>query len=295
MSLPVLGSPGQEHEADPWLPTPTRVARTWRELNDIVTLELEPAAPFRFEPGQFNMLYAFGVGEIPVSISSDPARPERLLHTIRDVGAVSHALCALEAGSQLGLRGPYGSAWPMQQLQGRDVVVIAGGLGLAPLRPALYALLGQRERYGRLSLLVGARSPDDLLFPTELTRWNQSGALQVLVAVDHAPSGWKGVPGVPSHVGVVTQLLSEPAFLADFDSRRSVALLCGPDVMFRFAGRELDLLGVPRTHQYVSLERSMKCALGFCGHCQYGSLLVCKHGPVVPLSRIQSWQGVREL
>ncbi|MEZ4229346.1 MAG: FAD/NAD(P)-binding protein [Polyangiaceae bacterium] len=269
--------------------------RVWQELDDIVTLELEPPADFQFAAGQFNMLYAFGVGEIPVSISSDPATPERLLHTIRDVGAVSHALCSLAPGAELGLRGPYGSAWPLQDVHGRDVVVIAGGLGLAPLRPAIHGLLGQRERYGRVTLLVGARSPDDLLFPAELSAWNRGGALEVFVAVDHAPSGWGGIPDVPSHVGVVTQLLHEPGFRRGFDKQKSVALLCGPDVMFRFASRELDLLGVPRSAQYVSLERSMKCALGFCGHCQYGSLLVCRHGPVVPLSSVQRWQGVREL
>lgn len=294
MSLPVLGR-GAEASEDPWLPSPTRVTRVWRELDDTVTLELEPERPFHFEPGQFNMLYAFGVGEIPVSISSDPADSRRLLHTIRDVGAVSHALCELGVGDQLGLRGPYGSAWPMRALEGRDVVVIAGGLGLAPLRPAIHTLRNRGEHYGRVSLLVGARSPSDLLFLEELARWNHDRRLQVLVAVDHAPGGWAGVPGVPCQVGVVTQLLQEPAFLAGFDSGRTAALMCGPDVMFRFAGRELDLLGVPRSAQYVSLERSMKCALGFCGHCQYGSLLICKQGPVVPTSLIQRWLAVREL
>ncbi|MCB9607674.1 MAG: FAD/NAD(P)-binding protein [Polyangiaceae bacterium] len=293
MSLPRLVSPGQL-KSDPWQPTAVRISRAWRELADVVTLELESPPGFAFEPGQFNMLYAFGVGEIPVSISSHPATPERLLHTIRDVGAVSHALCELPAGTQLGLRGPFGSGWPISELEGRDVVVISGGLGLAPLRPALLGLLKNRERYGRVCLLVGARSPADVLFPTDLAEWQASGALEVLLTVDHAPSGWSGLAGVQSQVGVVTQLLHDPSFLEGFDAAKTAVLSCGPDVMFRFAGRELDLLGVPRSAQYVSLERSMKCALGFCGHCQYGSLLVCKQGPVVPVSRIERWQGVRE-
>lgn len=293
MSLPRLGSSGQLGP-DPWQPLPTRVLRAWRELADVVTLELESPPGFAFQAGQFNMLYAFGVGEIPVSISSHPATPERLLHTIRDVGAVSRALCELAPGTQLGLRGPYGAGWPISELEGRDVVVISGGLGLAPLRPAILELLRLRERFGRLCLLVGARSPADILFPADLATWQAGRAIEVMLTVDHAPSGWSGLPGVQGQVGVVTQLLHEGEFLSAFDPAKTSVLSCGPDVMFRFAGRELDLLGVPRSAQYVSLERSMKCALGFCGRCQYGALLVCKQGPVVPVSRIERWQGVRE-
>lgn len=241
------------------------------------TLELEPRQEgFGFRPGQFNMLYAFGVGEVPISISGDDADGGRLVHTSRAVGKVTEALGQLEPGMQVGVRGPYGSAWPLDRCEGRDVLVVAGGIGLAPLRGALLHLLRERARYGRIALLIGGRSPDQLIFWDDVVAWERSGDIQVEITVDHAPPGWD------RHVGVVTDLLSR----AVIDPADAMALLCGPEVMMRFAADGIRDLGIPAERMYVSLERNMKCALGHCGRCQLGPNYVCKDGPVFPWSKV---------
>lgn len=269
--------------------TPVRwqVVRRRRETHDTCTLELTPLETngLVFRPGQFNMLYVFGVGEIPVSISGDPAHPERLVHTIRAVGAVSAVLCRLQKGDVLGVRGPFGSAWPVEAAEGQDVVILAGGIGLAPLRPAIYYLLQHRGRYGHLVLLYGARTPRDLLYLRELERWRGRFDMQVEVTVDHAGTGWFG------HVGVVTTLLPR----AHFDPEETVALVCGPEIMMRFAAKALQERGVAATRIYLSMERNMQCAIGLCGHCQFGPTFLCKEGPVFNFARIARWLTIREL
>lgn len=273
---------------DPMLPQLYRVQRVQPEIRGTSTLELVPtndATGLSFAPGQFTMLYVFGVGEIPISISGDPARPHLLVHTIRAVGAVSRALQRLRRGDVIGVRGPFGSAWPIEDAKGNDVILVAGGLGLAPLRPALYALLSQREQYGRLCLLYGARTPQDVLYARELARWRSRFDLDVYVTVDSASAAWRG------QVGVVTSLLAKIAF----DPANTVALVCGPEVMMRFTVRELQERGLGAAHVFVSMERNMKCALGFCGHCQFGPTFICKDGPVLRYDRIQSWFGRREI
>lgn len=277
---------------DPMLPVVYEVRRARRELPDTVTLEMEPVpgeggqAPPRmaFAPGQFNMLYAFGVGEVAISISGDPTAAGPLVHTVRAVGRVSAALCALKAGDQLGVRGPFGVPWPVDESAGQDIVVVAGGIGLAPLRPALYQVLAARPRYGKVALCYGTRTPRDLLYPKEVSRWRGRHDLQVEVTVDHASPEWQG------NVGVVTTILGR----VGFDPGQTVGLLCGPEVMMHFAARELLRLGVARERIYVSMERNMKCAIGLCGHCQLGPAFVCKDGPVFSYERAEPLMRVRE-
>ncbi len=271
---------------DPMRPRPFRVARVIRETADVVTLELEAQTgpPLRFQPGQFTMLYVFGVGEVPISISGDPQKPERLVQTIRKVGAVTEALCNLRKGAVVGVRGPFGSHWPLEQARGHDVVIVAGGIGLPPLRPAIYHLLHHRQDYGRVYLLYGARTPRDLLFSEELKRWQYTlshapGATPVRVTVDRAEGDWDGA------VGLVTSLI--PHLI--IDPSRTTALMVGPEVMMRFTIAELRKRGIPDGNLYLSMERNMKCAVGFCGHCQLGPHFVCRDGPVLAFPQVRDW------
>jgi NAD(P)H-flavin reductase len=271
---------------NPWIPRPRSIAERTRETGDTFTLRFELDGPgLAFAPGQFNMLYAFGIGEVPISISGDPEDPRMLVHTIRAVGTVTKAIARLDVGASLGIRGPYGSAWPVERAAGGDVLVVAGGLGLAPLRPVVYHLLARRERFGRVAILYGARSPEDRLFPRELEAWSKRGDVEVRVIVDHAGRDWLGP------VGVV------PALIADvvIDPANTTAMLCGPEVMMRFSARALADRGLAPDQVFVSLERNMKCAVGLCGHCQYRETFVCKDGPIVPLGRIASIFDVREV
>jgi NAD(P)H-flavin reductase len=270
------------------VPEPVRISRVLRETRDTWTFRLDVAARpdgWRFAPGQFNMLYVFGTGEVPISISGDPARPGELVHTVRAVGTVTGRLCTLRRGDTVGVRGPYGSAWPMEDATGQDIVLIAGGLGLAPLRPAIYHVLSRRDAYGRVAILYGARTPDDLVYRRELERWRGRFDARVLVTVDRASPAWRG------RAGVVTALLET----LEFDPAATVALLCGPEVMMRFTIRELAARGLPADRVFLSLERNMQCAVGFCGHCLYGPTFVCKGGPVYPLDRIAWLLNRREI
>jgi NAD(P)H-flavin reductase len=272
--------------SDPMVPEVARVARVRRELSDVWTVEINPGANgVAFEPGQFNMLYAFGVGEAAISISGDPAKPETLVHTIRAVGRVSTALAHLKPGDALGLRGPFGRGWPVAAAVGRDVVVVAGGLGLAPLRPLLYRLFAERERHGRIILLSGARSPAEVLFRNELKRWRARLDIEVEVTVDHADPDWRG------NVGVVTTLIARAAF----DPSNTVAFVCGPEIMMRIAAVELEKAGVAAEAIYLSMERNMKCAIGHCGHCQFGGDFVCRDGPVATHARLGPLLALREI
>jgi NAD(P)H-flavin reductase len=269
--------------ADPMRPSLCSIGKVKHETHDSFSLELDPPEAFHFAPGQFNMLYVFGVGEVPISISGDPAKPG-LIHTIRNVGTVTRAMAKLKRGDALGLRGPFGSVWPVEAAEGHDVVVVAGGIGLAPLRPALYHLLSNRERYGKVVLLYGARTPQDILYARELALWRAKLDLEVQVTVDRADESWRG------NVGVVTTLIKR----ATFDPRNTLALACGPEVMMRFTVQELIKHSVTPNKIYLSVERNMKCAIGFCGHCQYGPHFVCKDGPVFAYPQIarllQLWE-----
>jgi NAD(P)H-flavin reductase len=274
--------------SDPMAPSPFRVQRVKKETYDTFTLELDPAngaAGFSFAPGQFNMVYVSGVGEVPISISGDPAKPKILIHTVRSVGTVTQKICQPRPGRVLGVRGPFGSSWPVKEAVGSDVVIVCGGIGLAPLRPAIYHLMANREKYGRVALLYGARTPEDLLYKDELPKWRGQFDLQVEVTVDAATGGWRG------NVGVVTTLIPP----ARFDPENTVAMVCGPEVMMRFTLLELEKRGVPSENTFVSMERNMKCAVGFCGHCQFGPTFICKDGPVFRYDQIQPFFVTREI
>ncbi|HET6352709.1 FAD/NAD(P)-binding protein [Streptomyces sp.] len=267
-------------------PVPYRVVRRHTETADTVTLRLTPVGPDAlpaFAPGQFAMMYAFGVGEIPVSVSG--IHGPSLEHTVRAVGATSGALHALLPGDRVGLRGPFGTGWQLERAAGQDVLVVAGGIGLAPLRPVMVAALADPGAYGRLNLLVGARSPDDVVFREQLRHWAHRGGLHMAVTVDRADRDWRG------GVGVVTTLLNG----ARFQPERTTAFVCGPEVMIRATARELLHRGLPAERIRVSLERNMRCATGHCGHCQLGPVLLCRDGPVLGYDRAQPLLMVREL
>jgi NAD(P)H-flavin reductase len=273
----------------PMTPVPFRVADRRQETEDTWTLELEPqngrSLP-AFQPGQFSMLYAFGAGEVPISVSGDlSAADGRLVHTIRAVGAVTRALCACEPGQAVGARGPFGTPWPVADAEGADVVVAAGGVGLAPLRSFVYHLLSNRERFGNVAILYGARTPADMLYPGELESWRGRFDAQVEVTVDSAPAAWRG------RVGVVTKLIPR----AEVDPAKAIALVCGPEVMMRFTAAALEERGLAKERIHLSLERNMHCAIGMCGHCQFREHFICMDGPVFPLPVVEPLMRAREL
>lgn len=267
------------------VPVIARVTRRIPELSDVVTFEMEVDGWQGFAPGQFNMLSVFGVGEVAISISGPVSDTSKIIHTIRDVGPVSRALAGLTKGAVIGLRGPYGAPWPVDKAKGRDVVVIAGGLGLAPVRPILYELIENRGDYGKVTLLYGARSPSEILFPQELAHWRSRLDFGVEVTVDRGTESWHG------HVGVVTSLLRS----ADFDPAHATAFVCGPEIMMRFAANGLTDMGVAPTDVHLSMERNMQCGIGLCGHCQLGPVFVCKDGPVFDWAFLKPLMAVKEL
>jgi NAD(P)H-flavin reductase len=273
---------------DPMIPQRYRIQRVRREIPDTFSLELEPVdggdIP-QFATGQFNMLYIFGVGEIPISISGDPEKRRPLVHTTRAVGTVSKAMRDLKPDDIIGIRGPFGSSWPIKEAEGKDIVIAAGGIGLAPLRSVMYHIISHREKYGKAVLLYGARTPADILYRHELELWRAHFDLEVYVTVDRATGSWRG------SVGVVTQLIPR----ASFDPENTVAMVCGPEIMMRFTLAELEKRGVVAENIYLSMERNMKCAIGMCGHCQYGPNFVCKDGPVFSYKRIQGLLTKREI
>jgi NAD(P)H-flavin reductase len=270
------------------LPRPHRVTSISRETRDVVTFAIEPAdgsEPDRFAPGQFNMLYAFGIGEVPISMSGAGPDGRGIDHTVRDVGAVSHALASVEPGSIVGVRGPFGKPWPVERAVGTDVVVIAGGIGLAPVRPLIRHLFEHRDDFGRVCVLYGARTPVELIFRDEVNAWVARDDAQVFITVDAADERWVG------HVGVVPKLLRR----VTFDTENVTCYVCGPEAMMRFTIRDLHGMGVPSGRVFLSLERNMECAIGVCGHCQLGPEFVCLDGPVFAYPDVERLLSVAEL
>ncbi len=272
---------------DPFVPQIWRVIRVVSEATDTATLEFIPVRGElpSFRPGQFNMLYAFGTGEIAVSLSGAPSDRDRFVHTVRAVGAVSTKIAALKAGDTIGLRGPFGTDWPLNAAEHKDVIIVAGGLGLAPLRPAIYEILGRREAYGRIVLLVGMRNQAGIIFRHELEQWRERLDVDIEVTLDQADDKWHG------NVGVVPALIPRMAF----DASNTVAMVCGPEIMMRFTVNALCHAGVSPNHIYLAMERNMKCAVGLCGHCQFGPDFVCKDGPVMRYDRIAAIFAIREI
>lgn len=269
----------------------TAVIREIRpEVSGVTTYQLaltDPGAAesYRFEPGQFNMLYVPGAGESAISMSGDPDSLETLTHTIRAAGNVTRRIAAMKVGDTLGLRGPFGTSWPVELCAGKDVILVAGGIGLPPLRPVIYRMLSEREKYGQMTLLYGARTPEMLLYTDEYQRWQTQG-LDVRETVDRSTPGWQG------NVGVVPQLLER---LQNFDPANTVMMICGPDIMMRFTARGALQRGMTTDQIWVSTERNMQCAVGLCGHCQLGPDFICKDGPVFRYDQISPWLKVEGL
>jgi len=265
-----------------------RVASVVKENHDTFTLTLDAdgeESAGRFAPGQFSMLYVYGVGELPISISGDPHETGRLVYTVRSVGKATNALVNRQAGESIGVRGPFGTTWPLEAARGKDVLIVAGGIGLAPLRPVIHHILRHRDDYVRLMVLYGARSPKDLLYRKQLTEWGRLPDTQVLTTVDYGGVNWRG------YVGVVTTLFR----YVRMHPGRTIAMICGPEIMMRYVIRELDKRGLPDSDVYLSMERNMKCAVGFCGHCQLGPYFVCKDGPIFPYTQMRPWLEKHEL
>ncbi len=274
--------------ADPMFLRPFRVFATRRDTVDTVTLELVAAdggAPLVFRPGQFTMMYIYGVGEVPISIAGNPSTPETLIHTVRAVGAVTNAICALERGDTIGIRGPYGTHWPIEDATDRDVIIVAGGIGIAPVRPVIHHLMTYRPDYRSVSIVYGSRSPADLLYTEDIHRWRSRFDTNVQVTVDRADDSWLG------DVGVVTPMIDR----LSYEPGATTAIVCGPEIMMRIVARELVNRGVTADQIWVSLERNLKCGLGYCGHCQIGPAFVCRNGPVVSFESVSTRLGMEEL
>jgi NAD(P)H-flavin reductase len=253
----------------PYAPRLHRVKHTTIERRDTCSITLDLPADIPFRPGQFNMLYAFGIGEVAISVSGAPTSCSELMHTIRSVGSISDALTKLRVGDTVGVRGPFGTAWPLERLRHRDLIFIAGGLGIAALRSAILFVLARRAEYGRLTVLYGARSPDRFVFRRDLDVWQTAPDVAVRLIVDSPDAGWTG------SIGPITSLVDalEPG-------PNAAALVCGPDAMMQGSARALRNAGLSASSIWLSLERNMKCGIGLCGHCQLGTLLLCRDGPI---------------
>jgi NAD(P)H-flavin reductase len=274
--------------ARPMAPRFLKVRRTIRESRDTVTLVIsDPAASSVFAPGQFNMLYAFGAGEAAISISGDPADPALMLHTIRGVGRVTNPLASMKRGATVGIRGPFGRGWPVEIAVQRagTILLLAGGIGLAPLRPVIYFFLRNRAAVNRVVLLYGSRTPADLIYQKEVEAWGRSAGIELYTIVDRGDASWRG------RVGILTDLLDS----CRLNAAETIAMICGPEVMMRAAAYALSDRGVAAEDIFLSMERNMKCAIGICGHCQFGPSFVCKDGPVFRFAQIAHLLGTREV
>lgn len=271
----------------PMVPEPYRVQRVHWELSDTYTLTLVPidGAAIRFEPGQIVMIYVFGAGEVPISVSSSSRQTDHIELTIRAGGYVTRAGAGLQAGDVVGIRGPFGTPWPLESASGGDLLIVAGGIGLAPLRSVIYEAIDQREAFGDVAIVYGSRNPDSLLFVNELHAWRSRFDLTVDITVDRAPTTWRG------DVGLVTRLLPR----LNLDASQTTAMVCGPEIMMRFVGRDLTKLGYSPDRIFLTMERNMKCGIGLCGHCQLGPEFLCKNGPVFPLPVIGPLMEIEEL
>lgn len=264
-----------------------RIIDVKKELGDVVTLSLRTSnkdSPLlKAKPGQFNMLYLYGIGEVPISYSVLPDRRGIFKHTIRRVGTVTRVLVQLKAGDMVGARGPYGSGWPYERAIKKDVLMVAGGLGLAPIRPLIHLAIYHRKKFNNVTLLYGARNPSSLLYYDEFELWRKK--IDVRVTVDKRDGTWKG------NVGVVTTLFKG----LELDPTKTVAFICGPEIMMRFTVLELIKKRVPDDDIFLSFERNMKCGIGFCGHCQMGPYFVCRDGPVFSYSEVKPYFGRGEI
>jgi NAD(P)H-flavin reductase len=271
-----------------WLPHVVAIRDIKDETPGVATYALdfvdrEVAAAYAFRPGQFNMIYVPGIGESAISISSGHEASGTLSHTVRVAGNVTQALARKQPGDQIALRGPFGSSWPMEEARGQDVVIACGGIGLAPLRPAILHILRHRADYSRVVLLYGARTPRDLLYQDEYTVW-RNGGIEVEVTVDIGTDAWRG------NIGVVPVLF----YRLRLKPQHTRVLTCGPEVMIHFVIFEALAHRIPPAHIHLSMERNMSCAVGLCGRCQFGPVFVCKDGPVFTYERLQPYLHVED-
>lgn len=271
---------------NPYLIHPATIVEKIREADDIHTYRLrlhdeEARRTFRFTAGQFNMVYLFGVGEVAISIVSDPDEPELLDHTIRAVGRVTNAIAGLQPGDGLGLRGPFGHGWPLDEARGCNVVIVTGGLGCAPVVGAIEYIFRRRAQYGSVKILHGVKTSHDLLYRERFDQWRRAPDTEVLLTSDQPDKTWS------YHIGVVTELFER----VSIDPAKSIVLMCGPEIMMRLGVPILMSRGIPATAIYVSLERHMECGIGLCGHCQMGPYFLCKDGPVMRYDRVEPWLG----
>lgn len=270
------------------LPDVAEVVRRTQESPSVFSLGLrfvdaERRAAYRYRPGQFNMLYLYGVGEIPISVVSDPTADEVLEHAIRSVGRVTRGFAALQPGDRIGIRGPFGRGWPLDAARGRDLLLVTGGLGCAPLVSVINQVAARRAEFGRVAILQGVKHMDDMIWRDRYAAWGALPDTQVLLAADVAGDGWSW------HVGLVTDLIDQ----VRFDVRNALTMICGPEPMMLGTLRKLMAMGVAEAQMWVSLERNMQCAVGHCGHCQFGAKFVCKDGPVFNYPQIRERLGVK--
>ncbi len=273
---------------DPMIPSLYKITSHNDETIDTFTVELQPVdntQTFEFLPGQFCMLHAFGIGESAISISGDPKVKNIITHTIKQVGSVTKILEALNFGSTIGVRGPFGKAWPVKETVGKNVVIVAGGIGLAPLRPMIYHIQANREQYKKVWLFYGARTPKDVIYEDEISKWRKRGDIDINLTVDKGGLLWRG------GVGTVTALMEKN----QIEVNNTIALVCGPEIMIHFSVLSLEKMGFSKEAIYVSMERNMQCGLGYCGHCMCGSKFICKDGPVLKYSEAEQLLKVREL
>jgi sulfhydrogenase subunit gamma (sulfur reductase) len=273
---------------NPYLPLEAEIVARVQESKTIFTLRLrltDEAArrAYRFAPGQFNMVYLYGVGEVAISVVSDPQDEMLIGHTIRAVGRVTNGLAQLKEGDRVGIRGPYGRGWPLIDTEGHDVLVVTGGLGCAPVVAVINYILMRRERFGKLTIIQGVKHADDLIWRERYAYWRSLPHTQVLIAADHGGPLW------PWHVGLVTEVFDE----ADIAPERTFAMMCGPEGMMRAGVKNLAARGVAGDHIYLSMERNMQCAVGHCGHCQFGGSFICRQGPVYSYPQVKELLGVR--
>ena len=267
------------------IPEAYTVRKKSKETHDIFSLLLHPEKDcMTFKPGQFNMLYLPGQGEVPISFSGKNG-DGGIIHTIRKVGSVTDKLSLLREGDEIGIRGPFGRGWPVERARDRDVVLVAGGIGLAPLRPVIHEVMENRNKYNKLILLYGTRTPDDILFEKELHDWLARFDIDVILSVDRSVPGWHG------HAGVIPNFIQG----TDFDPKNACAMICGPEIMMNFSVKALLARGMKAEDIYISMERNMKCAVGHCGHCQFGAFFICKDGPVFSYPEVSGIIGLKEI
>lgn len=274
--------------ANPYLPQTARIAERRQESDTVFTLRLRfedsaTRAQYRFAPGQFNMVYLFGVGEVPISIVSDPEETGLFDHTIRVVGRVTEGLAALKTGDCVGIRGPYGRGWPLAAAEGRDLLIVTGGLGCAPVVSVIQYAIRRRHRFGRLVIIQGVKHSADLIYRRQYEEWASVPDTTVRIAANVSAGHW------PWHVGPVTELIEQ----AEIDPAGTVAMMCGPEGMMIAAAQILRQKGMAEGALHFSMERNMQCAIGHCGHCQFGGQFVCRNGPVFSYAEIEALLGVR--